>query len=386
MTKRFHRFRGWGARCFLLVVLLQLFPACEGTKLNFEAGTPAANPDSGPSNTVENLDPTGMNGSPQGAVGALGASCELDTDCSAGNCVDGVCCDSPCTELCAACNLAGSMGVCSAAPNDLLCPQATCRGQSSECRPLGGGEGALNCAALGVCRTSADCAALPLPAGIPCQQGTGTCDGDGACLVPNKTRLGEPCELDEDCAEGHCVAAGPDGARVCCDAACDGICQACSPAGRCEDIPQTDARCEAVTCPADNLCRDYAATISDNLCRSFGQCRSALDCMTPDFFTSLRPSAQCVCDPANGDCASSVGSSCERGVDCASGACVDTAQGNRLCCSVPCAPGAFCSSTGIGCVQCEGSGVECEGDVQRTCTSGTLITEICRNGCTPGTG
>jgi hypothetical protein len=315
-----------------------------------------------------------------------GETCQQDADCATGNCADGVCCDSPCTELCAACNLPGSLGVCSAAPSDPLCPDANCRGQSSECRPLGSAQATLNCDAVGVCRATAECAALPAPAGMPCQQGTGTCDGQGACLVPDKNALGEPCEIDDNCAEGHCVAAGPEGARVCCDAACDGVCQTCGPAGRCEDTPLTDARCEAVACPVDNVCRDYAEVITDNLCRSFGQCRSAVDCVTPAFFTGLRPDAQCVCDPASGDCALAASTSCEQDGDCASGACVPTAQGNRLCCSGPCAAGLFCSSTGGGCVQCEGSQVACDGNVQRTCSAGAIVTTTCRNGCTPGTG
>lgn len=120
-------------------------------------------------------------GEPEIAAGALGAPCRQGTECSAGNCVDGVCCDSPCTELCAACNLPGSVGVCSAAPNDRLCPQASCQGQSSECRPLTNGQSMVNCEAVGVCRAGADCTAQPAVAGTPCQQGTGTCDGQGAC-------------------------------------------------------------------------------------------------------------------------------------------------------------------------------------------------------------
>jgi hypothetical protein len=326
------------------------------------------------------------NGPTELAPGALGAACQQNTECDAGNCVDGICCDSPCTELCAACNVPGSVGMCSAAPRDALCPEANCRGESTECRPLAEGQAALNCEAVGVCRASAECVAPLAPAATPCQQGTGTCDGQGACLVPDKNTLGEACELDGDCAEGHCVSSGQDGARVCCDAACDGVCQACSSAGRCEGTPATDARCEAITCPADNVCRDYVEAITDNLCRSFGQCRSALDCGTAEFFTSLRPSAQCVCDPASGDCALAVRTSCAEDGDCASGACVQTAEGDRVCCSGPCAAGLFCSSTGTGCVQCEGSQIECDGNVQRACDAGTVVTVTCPNGCTPATG
>jgi hypothetical protein len=360
-------------------------------------------PDGSETRTDESLEPAGgMGGSDaaranegsaadlsfQNEAGArsLGAACQQPNDCDTGNCVDGVCCDSPCTELCADCNVAGSVGMCSAAGSDPVCPEANCQGQSSECRPLGGAQVALNCEAVDICRATADCIALSVPQGTPCQQGTGTCDGQGACIVPDKKVLGEACEVDAECAEGHCVAIGEDGARVCCDAACDGVCQACSVAGRCEDTPATDARCAAVACPVDNVCRDYVESITEDLCRSFGQCRSTLDCVTPDFFTSLRPIVQCVCDPSTGSCALAAGASCEQAGECASGECLQTAQGNRLCCSGTCAPGLFCSSTGTGCVQCEGSEVACDGTVQRTCNQGAVVTTTCRNGCTPGMG
>jgi hypothetical protein len=331
---------------------------------------------------AEGQDPSSLAGI---AAGSMGAACGQGIDCDSGHCVDEVCCDSPCTELCAACNLPGSVGVCSAAASDALCPEASCQGQSSECRPLNAGQTTANCEAVGVCRANAQCEALPAAQGVPCQAGTGTCDGQGACLVPDKSALGVACEVDDDCAEGHCVASG-DGARVCCDAACDGVCQACSAAGRCETTPATDARCTAVTCPADNVCRDYVDTIADNLCRAFGQCRDALDCGAAGAFTALRPSAQCVCDPASGGCSLAVGTACALDGECASGACAQTAQGNRICCSGACEAGSFCNAAGTGCVQCEGSQVDCDGNVQRTCDAGTLVTATCNNGCTPGVG
>jgi hypothetical protein len=360
---------------------LQVSSADSGTIGSVESLAPGAS--GGPGSSVsEGQDPSALGGV---VAGAIGAACEQATDCDAGNCVDGVCCDSACAELCAACNLPGSVGICSAAPSDALCPEASCQGQSSECRPLNGGQTAVNCEAVGVCQANARCLAVPAPQGTPCQAGTGTCDGQGACLVPDKNALGVACEVDDDCAEGHCVANG-DGTRVCCDAACDGVCQACSAAGRCETTPATDVRCAAVPCPADNVCRDYVDTITDNLCRAFGQCRDALDCGASGAFTALRPSAQCVCDPASGGCSLAVGTACALDGECASGACAQTGQGNRVCCSGACGAGSFCNAAGTGCVQCEGSQITCDGNVQRTCDAGTLVTTTCNNGCTPGVG
>jgi hypothetical protein len=393
----------WGAGYLrtwfsLSVLALALHMGCESDDRNVQLTTPGTvvrtlDPDSpmgGSGETESDASPPLGEGQVPGlqgeAAGIIGAACQQATECATGNCVDGVCCDSPCTDLCAACNVAGSEGLCSATPSDPLCPEANCQGQSSECRALGGGQATANCEAVGLCRADAECAALPAAEGTPCQQGTGTCDGLGACLVPDKNALGLPCEVDGDCAEAHCVANGADGTRVCCDAACDGVCQACSPLGRCEDAPSTDPRCETVACPVDNVCRDYVDAITDDLCRSLGQCRSALDCVTPEFFTGLRPNAQCVCDPASGDCALGAGTSCEQDAECASGTCVQTVRGDRLCCSDRCAAGLFCQSTGTGCVQCEGAQIECNGNVQRTCSAGTVVTTTCANGCSPGTG
>ena len=48
---------------------------------------------------------------------AQGGFCNTQAECVAGlSCVDNVCCDSACTGTCEACNLAGSVGTCSAVP------------------------------------------------------------------------------------------------------------------------------------------------------------------------------------------------------------------------------------------------------------------------------
>src|SRR5690606_3819582 len=104
--------------------------------------------------------------------------------------------------------------------------------------------------------------------------------------------------------EGHCVARG-DGTSICCDSACDGVCQQCNAVGRCTEAPLTDQRCAAVDCPDDNVCRDYADTLTESLCRSFGQCRTALECP----FDALRVESICECD-VQGNCNLARGQRC----------------------------------------------------------------------------
>lgn len=53
-------------------------------------------------------------------VGILeaGEACEMDGQCDTEHCVDGVCCNSECEDQCEACDVVGSVGVCSVVPAD----------------------------------------------------------------------------------------------------------------------------------------------------------------------------------------------------------------------------------------------------------------------------
>ena len=42
----------------------------------------------------------------------IGSACAVNGNCISGHCVDGICCDSACTDTCKACNVAGSIGMC----------------------------------------------------------------------------------------------------------------------------------------------------------------------------------------------------------------------------------------------------------------------------------
>jgi hypothetical protein len=100
---------------------------------------------------------------------ANGAACNEAADCGSGFCVDGVCCDSVCQGVCLACTAAQK----------------------------GSGVDGV-------------CGAIP-----PGQSATDAC----------ALFQGAPCAADAQCATGLCV----DG--VCCDARCDGQCEACNAEG-----------------------------------------------------------------------------------------------------------------------------------------------------------
>ena len=385
-----YELRGWvGVRVVLAVSLGALLStsACEGTHREF-----ASTGDGGPSQQVNPLE--GQGGGDGGAslgtsgrggsastpvLAQLGDSCTAGSECELSHCVDGVCCDSPCADLCATCAAPGSEGTCSPAPSDVACDAVSCPG-ATECRGRDQTALALNCTGVGSCRTDVVCAPLDTPSGESCQAGTGTCDGAGACNVPGKASLGEACTIDTDCAEGHCIE-GADGSSSCCDAACDGPCQQCSTEGHCDAFPTTDNRCEPVICPPDNPCRAYPDTLTDALCQGFDRCRTVQSCEA----TELRPLASCDCD-ASGSCSLREGVACTAGTECTSGACVPNIAGATTCCTTACGPGLSCAADGRGCVECLENTVACDGTTALRCVEGRSAPEACANGCTPGTG
>jgi hypothetical protein len=87
----------------------------------------------------------------------LGKKCAVVGDCVNAQCVDGVCCASLCSNVCQACNVQGSLGMC-----------------------------------------------VPVPAlqedGALCM-GNNSCNGMGACLLDN----GQMCMMGSQCASGVCT-------------------------------------------------------------------------------------------------------------------------------------------------------------------------------------
>lgn len=195
-----------------------------------------------------------------------GQVCAVAADCLNGNCVDGVCCNSPCTTACKACNIAGSVGTCSnvASGQDDNFPANVCNGVNS-CDGTGNGAtackkdvgqacpggnadcvngqcvdgfccGSASCAtckSCGIAGSEGSCAniAINITDNNPANACTGTnaCDGAGTC----KKVIGQACAAGE-CLSGNCI----DG--VCCNSVCGGQCQSCNLAGSvgtCAPIP-----------------------------------------------------------------------------------------------------------------------------------------------------
>ena len=174
-----------------------------------------------------------------------GEPCTEDLSCVSGQCVDGFCCDSACSGTCVACNLVGVEGSC-----------------------------------------------VPIPSGTDPQE---DCPDSGGCVstcAPFSAcsefcgNLGAPCSDLLECDTLLCVDS------VCCNSACDGVCETCAEsglAGLCQPVPAGED--PAGDCPAVDGCVGG--------CDGLGACRRCSDAGGP-------------CD-SDGECRSSI---CSEGVCC----------------------------------------------------------------------
>jgi len=290
--------------------------------------------------TLESLE--GRNGpGSQGDAGAtlprpgeLGAVCAGAGECTSGFCVDGVCCEGACDGACQDCS---ANGRCDVMPvDDAACVAVACP-SSTECATFPESLIADRCAALGVCKTSADCEPTQTSTGALCQNPElavpeTRCDESGAC-ADARHAAGAACALGPECQSGFCV----DG--VCCQEACDGVCEVCAgPTGACTGIE---------------------AGAPDSACGEAGR--------------------SCV---GRGACLLPLGGECSTAADCGSGACVAAAFGGAslLCCEAQCAVGQVCTGDGRCVEPVDDLGQACQGPGD--CALGSCVDGVCcDSGC-----
>ncbi len=342
-----------------------------GTAVITDGGTPDG--DAGPANTC------GMNGATQGQ----GDNCSCDNECKTGYCVEGVCCDKPCTEGCQTCTAPDAGGTC------LQRPAGANPRKPSDCTK----DSQISCGQDGLCDGAGKC--RNYGATVTCQGGTCNgdsvvgayaCDGQGSCK-PGVTLMfclpyrcdstsgtcfedctdqsqcdsqhscdfsksscgqagpGEPCKDDSGCISGHCAD------KVCCNIACQGACVACNLPGRLGtcmpvDTGKPDPRAVCTdqgsascghngTCDGVGGCANYAR---DTQCLQPSCTGNRLNTAgTCDGLGTCRPPGVRDCHPfrcADGECTKS----CQSDGDC------DT---NNVCNNGSCGPkpvGAVCAS------------------------------------------
>lgn len=131
-----------------------------------------------------------------------GDKCSAGGVCASGSCVDGVCCDTACTGQCAACDVAGFEGTCTAATGTPHGTRAACAGPASTCGPRCDGTDTAAChvSAVGTsCGAAAGCNAGSLI------QGPGVCDGLGACPQAAVSCLPYGCFGPPDLPTSRCM-------------------------------------------------------------------------------------------------------------------------------------------------------------------------------------
>lgn len=268
-----------------------------------------------------------------------GTSCVVVEGCESHHCVDGVCCDTECTEVCHSCALGGTAGTCTPlaagidAPSDCPMEAASACGRTGKCgadhtcaRYADGTacasagcsasvqSSARTCDGAGTCRPTVqmNCGNYAC-AGAVCAQ---SCANDTACgpaffcappaCVP-KVDVGTSCTANNQCITGFCA----DG--ICCASACSGPCQNCAT-------------------PTVGTCTPYAAGSDPDAdcaqgfaCTGAGACFATCTADSPDCETGY------YC--GSGSCAlkKNDGTACGQAKECKSGFCTD-----GVCCAEAC--------------------------------------------------
>jgi hypothetical protein len=256
----------------------------------------------------------GANACTNGSCGLIGNGlpCHGAGQCQSGFCVDGVCCNAPCTEQCMACDTSAAPGTCSpVAGGNPHGGRPACAGGGTSCAGQCTAASATSCtypAAETVCR-SASCTN---GASSATQTAAASCDGRGACGAAVTSACGvymcgsggvcaTSCVGDFDCAAGY-VCQG-------------GACQAKgAPAAPCS----TSGQCATGLVCVDGVCCESACADACHSCNLPGQAGHCVVVASADDPDSC-PGDTRTCD-AGGACKLKDGQSCMGG-DCAVGAC-----------------------------------------------------------------
>ncbi len=265
---------------------------CVGCLTRSDCANPCQACTSGVCTAVINQDDTDRCAGTCDSTGACknkrGQSCKANSDCVGGtSCADGICCDKACTGSCQACDVEGSLGICTALASGATPRHSACGG-TGVCAGSCGGKTDGSCSYPTVACGSATCVGQTY-------QAAGTCNA-GNCKSPDPLPCSNACSTTAGCT-GECrpgtkqcsgsqpQICDPDGAWQNTGNACSG-CYTCSAA---------TGACVANT---GNLCDDGNACTKTDTCQS-GVCvgSNSKTCPTPPVCRGAG-----VCDPSTGDC------------------------------------------------------------------------------------
>jgi hypothetical protein len=303
-----------------------------------------------------------------------GEACGDGDTCETGNCVDGYCCDSACNNTCQACNVPGSLGICSN-----IGAGATPVGSRS-CNA----EDAATCGRDGKCDGMGNC--RDWPSGTVCVAGTcnlangnyvdpSTCNGVGACVANGSGNCspykcedatqcwsscsdGSHCSGSNSCVGGSCGplpngrSCGTNGAQCmsgncvdgyCCDSPCTNACQAC-------DVPGSFGTCTTVAAGSPHGTTRTCNNLGIGTCG--GSCNGSQGtCFYPDNTTACKTECTSMtqlthsfCDH-NGSCVAAAPITCANNFKCAVSSCLGQCSNDQ-----DCANGSFGCTAANACV------------------------------------
>jgi hypothetical protein len=292
-----------------------------------------------------------------------GTACSAASDCESGFCVDGVCCETACTQACHTCGLAGAPGVCNLAFSGSD-PHNNCSDDGTPCGLDG------TCDGAGGCRfrtTDVVCRAQHCDIASGMLSSAATCDGKGAC----------PASTVADCTPYVCKSDSSD---------CFNDCQPDGGSVEC-DAPKT---CTSGSCGPKPLGRGCGG---DSECQT-GMCRDgvccATDCNTPCFACNLAGKLG-TCSPTANGAAARAGSCTNPTADpCGSnGTCDGSGKckfpSGNLCANGTCSSGDAhkgkrCDGAGT-CAPVSSSTVQCDPYRCYTSASGSFNEAYCYTSC-----
>ena len=339
-------------------------------------------------------------------------ACGCDDECQSGFCVDGVCCESACTDTCKSCGLPSALGLCTPIPagvtptDPVECTvtdpkgcgtDGTCDG-AGKCRlypsqtPCKAGtcdgeaiSGALVCDGKGSCGPGPATSCYP----YACDAKTGTCAA--SCITDAECSSGIKCQANscgkkmngagcagpDDCASGFCSD------KVCCNEACAGACMACDQVG-------SKGVCRLIEAglpdPAFCAVTDRSTCDTTGLCDGFGTC------------SNYPTNTLCSAPSCAGDTALGVPRTCDglgvcgdlQLIDCTPFRCANGACGATCATDADCAPSHPCVQATVGGVsvgRCSGklgNGQKCAAatDCESSqCVDGVCCESACTGAC-----
>ncbi len=357
---------------------------------------------------------------------AAGADCKVAgcRDCASGSCVDGFCCNTACNSGCVACAASLQQTQDGGLPQDGVCgPVKDDTNPHNDACPI---DGPMSCGHDGMCNGAGGCR-LYYPPGTSCGSsicdtmtnkargllcsGSGTCANDpggvdcrnflcanGSC--PNSCTLDTQCIATAYCKLGTCIPKVANGVActsgnqcssticadgVCCNAPCQGQCEACNVMGglgAC--VPVSGApvapRAACSSAASGNVC---SAALCDGTTRATcaGFVGSLLKCRSASCVSGVQ-TLPASCD-GKGNCPDAVTKKCDPYTcDSAASACKTVCGGDgdcvngTKCSSGVCVSGATCDADGHTSRSADGKPEECApyrcdstGACRRSCTS-----------------